>query len=42
MKKWENIMAKGDDIQERLIDFAVAVIQFTSQLPKTQAGKRKN
>ena len=32
-------MAKGDDIQERLIDFAVAVIQFTSQLPKTQAGK---
>jgi len=32
-------MAKGDDIQERLIEFAVAVIQLTSQLPKTQAGK---
>ena len=35
----EDKLAKGDDIQERLIDFAVAVIQFTSQLPKTQAGK---
>jgi four helix bundle protein len=32
-------MAKGDDIQERMIDFAVAIIQLTSQLPKTAAGK---
>ena len=32
-------MAKGDDIQERMIDFAVSIIQLTSQLPKTQAGK---
>jgi four helix bundle protein len=32
-------VAKGDDIQERLIDFASDVIQFTSRLPKTQAGK---
>ncbi len=32
-------MAKGDDIQERMIDFAVAIIQLTSQLPNTQAGK---
>ena len=39
MKILEDKLAKGDDIQERLIDFAVAVIQFTSQLPKTQAGK---
>jgi four helix bundle protein len=32
-------VAKGDDIQERLIDFASDVIQFTSRLPKTPAGK---
>ena len=32
-------MAKGDDIQERLIDFAVSIIQFTAKLPKDSAGK---
>ncbi len=32
-------MAKGDDIQERFIDFAVNIIQFTSKLPKSAAGK---
>ena len=32
-------MAKGDDIQERLIDFAVAIIAFCAALPKTQAGQ---
>jgi four helix bundle protein len=32
-------MAKGDDIQERLIDFAVNIIQFTAKLPKSSAGK---
>ena len=32
-------MAKGDDIQERLIDFAVSIIQFTTKLPKSSAGK---
>jgi four helix bundle protein len=32
-------MAKGDDIQERLISFAVDIIQLTSLLPKTPAGK---
>ncbi len=32
-------MAKGDDIQERLIDFAVAILQFCAELPKTQAGR---
>jgi hypothetical protein len=31
-------MAKGDDIEERLIDFAVAMIQLCAELPKTQAG----
>ena len=31
-------MAKGDDIQERLIDFAVAIIAFCAELPKTQTG----
>ena len=32
-------MAKGDDIQERLIDFAVRVIDFCARLPRTQAGR---
>ncbi len=32
-------MAKGDDIQERMINFAVLIIGLTSSLPKTQAGK---
>lgn len=32
-------MAKGDDIQERLIDFAVGIIKFCSELPKSQAAK---
>ncbi|MBU4186372.1 MAG: four helix bundle protein [Proteobacteria bacterium] len=32
-------MAKGDDIQERLIDFAVSIIQLTTKLPKGSAGK---
>ena len=31
-------MAKGDDIQNRLIDFAVEVIKLFSRLPKTPAG----
>ena len=34
----EEEMAKGDDIQKPLINFAVAIIQMTAQLPKTQAG----
>jgi len=32
-------MAKGDDIQERLIDFGVMIIDLCSLLPNTQAGK---
>jgi four helix bundle protein len=32
-------MAKGDDIQVRLIDFAVAIINLCNQLPKTYAGQ---
>ncbi len=32
-------MAKGDDIQERLIEFAVVIIQLTTKLPKSPAGK---
>ncbi len=32
-------MAKGDDIQERLINFAVRIINLNSSLPNTQAGK---
>ncbi len=31
-------MIKGNDIQERLINFAVDIIKLTSRLPKTQAG----
>ena len=32
-------MAKGDDIQDRLIQFAVDIIKLCSMLPKTPAGK---
>jgi four helix bundle protein len=32
-------MAKGDDIQERLISFAVDVIKLSSGLPKTEMGR---
>ena len=31
-------MAKGDDIEERLIDFAVRIIKLCENLPKTRAG----
>ncbi|MEW6607505.1 MAG: four helix bundle protein [bacterium] len=32
-------MAKGDDIQERLINFAVIIIELCSALPNTHIGK---
>ncbi len=32
-------MYKGNDIQERLIDFAVTIIKVTEKLPKSDAGK---
>ena len=32
-------MARGDDIEERLIDFAVRIVKLSTQLPNTQAGK---
>ncbi len=32
-------MAKGDDIQSRLIDFGVAVIRICNYLPKTPSGR---
>jgi len=32
-------MAKGDDIQERLIQFAARIIKTSHALPKTPAGK---
>jgi four helix bundle protein len=31
-------MAKGDDIQERMIDFAVGIVKLSSALPKAKAG----
>ncbi len=31
-------MAKGDDLQERLIEFAVTIIKLCSKLPKDQVG----
>lgn len=33
-------MAKGDDIEERLIDFAVRVINVCDKLPKDRTGAR--
>ena len=32
-------MARGDNIEERLIDFAVRIVNLCSHLPNTQAGK---
>jgi four helix bundle protein len=32
-------MAKGDDIEERLIDFGVRIIKLSSHLPNDLAGK---
>jgi four helix bundle protein len=32
-------MAKGDDLEERLIDFAVRIVKLCDQLPKTLAGR---
>lgn len=32
-------MAKGDDIEERLIDFAVRIVKLSVGLPKTPAGQ---
>lgn len=32
-------MAKGEDIQERLIEFAVTITRLCPSLPKTQEGK---
>ena len=32
-------MAKGDDIQERLIQFGVRIVQLCSSLPRTDAGR---
>lgn len=32
-------MAKGDDIQERLVRFAVRVIRLSDELPETKAGR---
>ena len=32
-------MAKGDDIEERLIQFAVRIIKLCDAMPKTVAGK---
>jgi four helix bundle protein len=32
-------MSKGDDIEERLVEFAVRIVTLCSQLPKTEIGK---
>lgn len=31
-------MAKGDDLEDRLIDFAVVIITYSNKLPRTRAG----
>ena len=35
----KNTQSKGDELEERLINFAVRVIKLTASLPKTPAGK---
>jgi len=32
-------MAKGDDLEERLIDFAVRIVNLCDKLPRSYAGK---
>ena len=32
-------MVKGDDIEERLVDFAVRIIQVSGSLPESPAGR---
>jgi len=32
-------VAKGDDIEERLIDFAVRIVKLCNELPDTPAGQ---
>ena len=32
-------MAKGDDLEDRLIRFAVRIVKLTEHLPKTAAGR---
>ncbi len=32
-------MAKGDDIQDRLVNFSVSIIQLCERLPETHSGK---
>jgi four helix bundle protein len=38
-KKGASIVAKGDNIEERLIDFAVRVVKVCDSLPQTYAGR---
>jgi four helix bundle protein len=35
-------MAKGDDIEERLINFGVRILKLCTRLPKTQAGRHSS
>ena len=35
----QNQQSKGDELEERLIDFAVRIIKLSARLPKTPAGK---
>src|SRR6266576_3964325 len=35
----KNSQSKGDELEQRLIDFAVRVIKLSAGLPKTPAGK---
>jgi four helix bundle protein len=35
----DHVMARGDDLQERFIDFSVGIIKVTEQLPSSPAGK---
>ncbi len=37
--RMENQQSKGDELEERLIDFAVRIIKLSARLPKTPAGK---
>ena len=35
----KNVQSLADDLEERLVDFAVRIIKLTASLPKSPAGK---
>lgn len=39
MSRYKIVMAKGDELEERLIDFAARILAFCDELPKALPGR---